>query len=89
MDLSKYITENLDTIKSKLSDKLKDYKNCIEIVKNSFGKDLEVTLPFNSLYVKNNEYSLTINNTVWDNDDPAFYDDEVVFRSGRKDKTNS
>lgn len=64
-------TENLDTIKSKLSDKLKDYKNCIEIVKNSFGKDLEVTLPFNSLYVKNNEYSLTINNTVWDNDDPV------------------
>ncbi len=25
----------------------------------------------------------------WDNDDPAFYDDEFVFRSGRKDKTNS
>lgn len=64
-------TENLDSIKSKLSDKLKDYKNSIEIVKNSFGGDLEVTLPFNSLYVKNNECSLTVNNTVWDNGDPV------------------
>lgn len=55
---------NINSIKTKLSDVLQDYSNSIEIVKNSMGKNLEVTLPFNSMYIKDSKYPLTVQNSV-------------------------
>ncbi|MGN0916265.1 MAG: DEAD/DEAH box helicase [Succinivibrio sp.] len=60
---------NINSIKAKLSDVLQDYSNSIEIVKNSLGKNLDVTLPFNSMYIKDSRYSLTVHNSVWNNGD--------------------
>lgn len=60
---------NINSIKTKLSDVLQDYSNSIEIVKNSMGKNLEVTLPFNSMYIKDSKYPLTVQNSVWNNGD--------------------
>ena len=60
---------NISSIKTKLSDVLQDYANSIEIVKNDFGKNLEVTLPFNSMYIKDSKYPLTVQNSVWNNGD--------------------
>lgn len=60
---------NINSIKAKLSDVLQDYSNSIEIVKNSLGKNLDVSLPFNSMYIKDSKYSLTVQNSVWNNGD--------------------
>jgi len=60
---------NISSIKTKLSDVLQDYSNSIEIVKNSLGKNLEVSFPFNSMYIKDSKYSLTVKNSVWNNGD--------------------
>lgn len=60
---------NINSIKTKLSDVLQDYSNSIEIVKNSVGKNLEVTFPFNSMYIKDSKYPLTVHNSVWNNGD--------------------
>ena len=56
---------NINSIKTKLSDVLQDYSNSIEIVKNCLGNNLEVTLPFNSMYIKDSKYPLTVQNSVW------------------------
>lgn len=60
---------NINSIKTKLSDVLQDYSNSIEIVKNCLGNNLEVTLPFNSMYIKDSKYPLTVQNSVWNNGD--------------------
>ena len=41
---------------------LKQSKNCL-------GNNLEVTLPFNSMYIKDSKYPLTVQNSVWNNGD--------------------
>lgn len=63
---------NLDEIKSKVKMILSSDASSIEVVKNSLGKDLEVSLPYNSLYFKNKSYSLNLNgkdDIVWNNCD--------------------
>lgn len=60
---------NINTIRTKVSDVLQDYSKSIEIVKNSFGKNIEVSLPFNSMYIKDSNHLLTVQNSVWNNGD--------------------
>ena len=60
---------NINTIRTKVSDVLQDYSKSIEIVKNSFGKNIEVSLPFNSMYIKASKHLLTVQNSVWNNGD--------------------
>lgn len=59
---------NLGEIKSKVKMILGSDASSIEVVKNSLGKDLEVSLPYNSLYFQNKKYSLQEVNGVWNND---------------------
>lgn len=59
---------NLGEIKSKVKTILSSDSSSIEVVKNSLGKDLEVSLPYNSLYFQNKKYSLQDVNGVWNND---------------------
>lgn len=61
---------NLKTITSKVCDILTDYKSSIEVVKNSLNQNLEVSLPYYSLYVKNPSCRQTVKNTVWKTSDP-------------------
>lgn len=58
---------NLGEIKSKVKTILSSDSSSIEVVKNSLGKDLEVSLPYNSLYFQNKNYSLQDVNGVWNN----------------------
>lgn len=59
---------NLGEIKSKVKTILSSDASSIEVVTNSLGKDLEVSLPYNSLYFQNKNYSLQDVNGVWNND---------------------
>ena len=54
-EYSKYFgfVNNLSEIKSKVKTILSSDSSSIEVVKNSLGKDLEVSLPYNSLYFQN------------------------------------
>ena len=58
---------NLSEIKSKVKTILSSDSSSIEVVKNSLGKDLEVSLPYNSLYFQNKKYSLQDVKGVWNN----------------------
>lgn len=58
---------NLSEIKSKVKTILSSDSSSIEVVKNSLGKDLEVSLPYNSLYFQNKKYSLQDVKGVWIN----------------------
>lgn len=58
---------NLSEIKSKVKTILSNDSSSIEVVKNSLGKDLEVSLPYNSLYFQNKKYSLQDVKGVWNN----------------------
>lgn len=58
---------NLVEIKSKVKTILSSDSSSIEVVKNSLGKDLEVSLPYNSLYFQNKKYSLQDVKGVWNN----------------------
>ena len=66
---SKYFgfVNNLSEIKSKVKTILSSDSSSIEVVKNSLGKDLEVSLPYNSLYFQNKKYSLQDVKGVWNN----------------------
>ena len=74
---------NLDFIKKKITDKLKDYSNSIEIVKDCQGEALEVSLPFSSMYVKNKDYPRDIEHYIWKNkgQDITFYFDSDAERN--------
>lgn len=74
---------NLDFIKKKITDKLKDYSNSIEIVKDCHGEALEVSLPFSSMYVKNKDYPRDIEHYIWKNkgQDITFYFDSDAERN--------
>lgn len=58
---------NLSEIKSKVQTVLSSDASSIEVVKTSLNKDLEVSLPYNSLYFQNKKFSLSDINGVWDN----------------------
>ena len=58
---------NLSEIKSKVQTVLSGDPLSIEVVKNSLNKDLEVSLPYNSLYFQNKKFSLSDINGVWNN----------------------
>ncbi len=68
-EYSKYFgfVNNLSEIKSKVKTILSSDSSSIEVVKNSLGKDLEVSLPYNSLYFQNKKYSLQDVKGVWNN----------------------
>lgn len=68
-EYSKYFgfVNNLSEIKSKVKTILGSDSSSIEVVKNSLGKDLEVSLPYNSLYFQNEKYSLQDVKGVWNN----------------------
>lgn len=68
-EYSKYFVfvNNLSEIKSKVRTILSSDSSSIEVVKNSLGKDLEVSLPYNSLYFQNKKYSLQDVKGVWNN----------------------
>lgn len=68
-EYSKYFVfvNNLSEIKSKVKTILSSDFSSIEVVKNSLGKDLEVSLPYNSLYFQNKKYSLQDVKGVWNN----------------------
>lgn len=68
-EYSKYFgfVNNLSEIKSKVKTILSSDSSSIEVVKNSLGKDLEVSLPYNSLYFQNKKYSLRDVKGVWNN----------------------
>ena len=68
-EYSKYLVfvNNLSEIKSKVKTILSSDSSSIEVVKNSLGKDLEVSLPYNSLYFQNKKYSLQDVKGVWNN----------------------
>ena len=68
-EYSKYFVfvNNLSEIKSKVKTILSSDSSSIEVVKNSLGKDLEVSLPYNSLYFQNKKYSLHDVKGVWNN----------------------
>lgn len=68
-EYSKYFgfVNNLSEIKSKVKTILSSDSSSIEVVKNSLGKDLEVSLPYNSLYFQNKKYSLQDVKCVWNN----------------------
>lgn len=68
-EYSKYFgfVNNLSEIKSKVKTILSSDSSSIEVVKNNLGKDLEVSLPYNSLYFQNKKYSLQDVKGVWNN----------------------
>lgn len=68
-EYSKYFVfvNNLSEIKSKVKTILSSDSSSIEVVKNSSGTDLEVSLPYNSLYFQNKKYSLQDVKGVWNN----------------------
>lgn len=68
-EYSKYFgfVNNLSEIKSKVKTILSSDSSSIEVVKNSLGKDLEVSLPYNSLYFQNKKCSLQDVKGVWNN----------------------
>lgn len=68
-EYSKYFgfVNNLSEIISKVKTILSSDSSSIEVVKNSLGKDLEVSLPYNSLYFQNKKYSLQDVKGVWNN----------------------
>lgn len=68
-EYSKYFgfVNNLSEIKSNVKTILSSDSSSIEVVKNSLGKDLEVSLPYNSLYFQNKKYSLQDVKGVWNN----------------------
>lgn len=68
-EYSKYFgfVNNLSEIKSKVKTILSSDSSSIEVVKNSLGKDLEVSLPYNSLYFQNKKYSLQDVKGIWNN----------------------
>lgn len=68
-EYSKYFVfvNNLSEIKSKVKTIISSDSSSIEVVKNSLGKDLEVSLPYNSLYFQNKKYSLQDVKGVWNN----------------------
>lgn len=59
---------NLNELKEEFSSVLQNYTNSIEVVKDSTGQNLDVTLPFNSMYIKDIKYQLTVQNSFWNND---------------------
>lgn len=60
---------NLDEIKSKIKTMYMSDTSSIEVVKKpNNNEDLEVSLPYNSLYYKNNKFVLTGLKGVWESD---------------------
>jgi type III restriction enzyme len=72
-------TNNLNEIKSKIVDTIANYSESIEIVKNDKGENLEVSLPFSSLYYFNQEYKTDLTNVLWRN--KLLNDDEFSYDS--------
>ena len=60
---------NLPAIRTKSKTVLSDYNSSMEIVTDNSGTPVQCTLPFDSLYYSNNDYTLALNDWIWNNDD--------------------
>lgn len=60
---------NLSKIKSKSKKLLCDYENSMEITTDNKGNYEQYTLSFDSLYCSNPEFTLKINDWIWNNND--------------------
>lgn len=59
---------NLNHIKTQSENILSNYQSSMEIVTDNSGKNIQYTLPFDSLYCSNNNFPLNnINNWIWNN----------------------
>ncbi len=73
---------NLSPIQNKIKTILQSYSSSIECVKDKNGDVKEVSFPLQSVYIKNNNYQLTIGEWIWkiDNDLQNFTFDSEAER---------